>query len=454
MRKKLEKHLISLQRQGFIAGWHDRLINAGTQWEHEIDAHLNEAHIILLLISGSFLASTYCYSIEMKRALERHEAGEARVIPVILRPVYWQDTPFSRLQVLPTNSKPIASSHWRNQDEAFTNVVEGIKKVVTELREALTVGYPSRRMMSSSSDAQAQDKGVDKSSKGEAKHGDTKLLDPSNVFFFNQRLPDVSEFYGRVRERLALLDRTAKGASTSIVGPRRIGKTWLMSYLQLMARKELGSRFLIGYLDATEQRCATVADFVTSALEKIALQKRTFANGGEGLLVLEQVVQELYSKNRVPVLCIDEFEGFGNRQEFDLHFFIALRAMTQNGLCLVVASKSPLIDVVGDYGKTSGFFNVFKQYKLEAFSSKEAEEFVQSKGDQAGLIDQEREQILYYGQTGRGEYWPIRLQLVGETLLEDKILAIRDADYYRPEDPDYWQDFERRVEESYRGVVH
>src|SRR5437763_12604544 len=79
MRKKLEKHLISLQRQGFITGWHDRLINAGTQWEHEIDAHLNEAHIILLLISGSFLASTYCYSIEMKRALERHEAREARV---------------------------------------------------------------------------------------------------------------------------------------------------------------------------------------------------------------------------------------------------------------------------------------------------------------------------------------------------------------------------------------
>ncbi len=136
LRKELEKHLTSLQRQGIIAGWHDRLISAGTEWEHEIDSHLNTAGIILLLISSSFIASKYCYSIEMKRALERHEAREARVIPIILRPVYWKNMPFGKLQVLPTEGKPVDSSQWHNHDEAFADIVEGIHKVIEELAPA------------------------------------------------------------------------------------------------------------------------------------------------------------------------------------------------------------------------------------------------------------------------------------------------------------------------------
>src|SRR2546421_4992594 len=89
----LENHLALLRNQRIITTWHNRDINAGTEWEREIDTHLNMAQIILLLISADFLASTYCYSIEMKRAMERHNAGEARVIPIILRPVDWEYAP-------------------------------------------------------------------------------------------------------------------------------------------------------------------------------------------------------------------------------------------------------------------------------------------------------------------------------------------------------------------------
>ncbi len=131
LRKKLEKQLTALQQQSLIADWHDRMISAGTEWEHEIDAHLNEAEIILLLISTSFLASKYCYSIEMKRALERYEAGETRIIPIILRPAYWQEAPFAKLQALPTNGKPVTS--WRDQEEAFLNVAQGIQKAIEEI---------------------------------------------------------------------------------------------------------------------------------------------------------------------------------------------------------------------------------------------------------------------------------------------------------------------------------
>src|SRR5256885_13228643 len=90
LRNELEKHLSILRWQGIITEWYDRDIHAGTEWEHEIDTHLDTAQIILLLISPDFLASHYCYSIEMTRALERHIAGGARVIPIILRPVDWE----------------------------------------------------------------------------------------------------------------------------------------------------------------------------------------------------------------------------------------------------------------------------------------------------------------------------------------------------------------------------
>jgi tetratricopeptide (TPR) repeat protein len=129
---QLKRHLIPLQRQGLIDVWYDRDINAGTEWEQEIKEHLNTAQIILLLVSPDFMASDYCYGVEMRRALERHEQKEARVIPVILRPVYWQIPTLHKLQALPSDAKPVVSSSWHYQDEAFFNVTEGIRVVVDE----------------------------------------------------------------------------------------------------------------------------------------------------------------------------------------------------------------------------------------------------------------------------------------------------------------------------------
>src|SRR5437660_81371 len=107
LRQGLEKQLRALQRQEIIDLWHDRDISAGTEWEREIDKHLNTARIILLLISPDFMGSDYCYGKEMKLAMERHERREARVIPIILRPIYWQGAPFGKLQALPTDAEPV-----------------------------------------------------------------------------------------------------------------------------------------------------------------------------------------------------------------------------------------------------------------------------------------------------------------------------------------------------------
>lgn len=129
---KLVTHLSMLKRQGIITDWHDRKIVAGHEWKNEIDERLNTAKVILLLISADFLASDYCYSIEMGRALERHKAGEARVIPVILRDVYWRGAPFGTLQALPKDAKAVTK--WQDRDSAFVNVAEGIAKAVEEIQ--------------------------------------------------------------------------------------------------------------------------------------------------------------------------------------------------------------------------------------------------------------------------------------------------------------------------------
>jgi hypothetical protein len=129
---KLKVHLKPLQRQGLIDIWYDRNISAGTDWGREIDKHLNTAQVILLLVSPDFLASDYCYTIEMQRAIERHDLGEATVIPIILRHVYWHGAPFGKLQALPKDGKPVVSSDWNNWDEAFFDVSEGIRKAVEE----------------------------------------------------------------------------------------------------------------------------------------------------------------------------------------------------------------------------------------------------------------------------------------------------------------------------------
>ena len=132
LREQLGTHLSLLKRQGVIDEWHDRRIGAGQEWAGAIDEHLNHAAVILLLVSADFLASDYCYDLEMTRALERHDADDARVIPVILRPVDWRGAPFAKLQALPKDGKPVTS--WPDRDEAFTDIARGIRKAVEDLR--------------------------------------------------------------------------------------------------------------------------------------------------------------------------------------------------------------------------------------------------------------------------------------------------------------------------------
>ncbi|WP_437594039.1 SIR2 family protein [Sorangium sp. So ce1000] len=133
LRDKLETHLAILKRKGVIRGWHDGEIGAGEERDRALVEHLETAKVILLLISADFLASDFCYDVEMQKAIERHNRGEARVIPVILDACDWEGAPFGKLSSLPRGGRPVTS--WVNQSEAFTDIAKGIRKQVEQLTQ-------------------------------------------------------------------------------------------------------------------------------------------------------------------------------------------------------------------------------------------------------------------------------------------------------------------------------
>lgn len=145
LRNQLEKQLAILKRQGVIETWHDRCIGAGEELDGAIKAELESCAIVLLLVSADFLNSDYCYDIEMKRAMERHAAGDAVVIPVILRSCLWTDAPFGKLNASPPDGKPVMQ--WSDRDAAFTEVAKAIKGAaqrIAKRSEAPALATPVR----------------------------------------------------------------------------------------------------------------------------------------------------------------------------------------------------------------------------------------------------------------------------------------------------------------------
>jgi O-acetyl-ADP-ribose deacetylase (regulator of RNase III) len=132
LRKKLSDHLGGLHHGGYISEWNDGQIMAGQEWAPEIIRQLDEADIILLLVSSSFLGSEFIGRVELTRALERHRRGEAVVIPVILKPADWQSAGLAGLLALPKDGKPVST--WPDRDAAYVNIAQGLRRVVDSWR--------------------------------------------------------------------------------------------------------------------------------------------------------------------------------------------------------------------------------------------------------------------------------------------------------------------------------
>lgn len=131
--RKLKTHLSLMRRQGFISDVSDQDILPGQVWSDEINKHMKTADVILLLVSPDFIESDYCYTVEMDCAIQRHDAEEAFIIPIILRPCEWKHSPLGKFQALPLRGKPVVK--WTPQDDAFNDIAQGIRRVVTKLRK-------------------------------------------------------------------------------------------------------------------------------------------------------------------------------------------------------------------------------------------------------------------------------------------------------------------------------
>lgn len=128
----VREHLVLYDRMGKIRKWWDRKLLPGTPLDGSITSYLSSSDIILLFVSASFLASDYCYEVEMQQALRQHADGRSVVVPVILRHCRWQDAPFGHLLALPTDGRPLTA--WPDRDEAAKNIADGVMRVVSDLQ--------------------------------------------------------------------------------------------------------------------------------------------------------------------------------------------------------------------------------------------------------------------------------------------------------------------------------
>jgi hypothetical protein len=142
LKEQLVKHLCVLEREGLVRVWHDGCVVPGRDWNEEIRLNLNRAEVILLLISADFVASEYCYAVEMKTALNRHQKGDAAVVPIILRDSDWSRLPIAELQALPDGAKPVTK--WSDRDAAYKNVTQGVRRAIAAITGGHRAGFASQ----------------------------------------------------------------------------------------------------------------------------------------------------------------------------------------------------------------------------------------------------------------------------------------------------------------------
>jgi hypothetical protein len=129
--ENLEDHLVVLKRNGQIVTFGCLNISPGSDLIREQEARLVAADIVLLIISKYFLVDDQCWNM-MLQAMGKYQSGELRVVPIRYRPIYYDSAPFAELSMLPTGN-PICL--WRNHDEAYVNIVNGISELVDSLRK-------------------------------------------------------------------------------------------------------------------------------------------------------------------------------------------------------------------------------------------------------------------------------------------------------------------------------
>ncbi len=398
LRSKLVTHLSSLKRQRKIADWFDREIEAGSEWEAQLKDKLKSSPVILLLISADFLASDYCYDIEMKMAIERHKLGTALVIPIILRPCDLDGSPFMELQALPKDLKPI--TQWDDQDVAFLDVAKGIRRAVESLPSIESKAKKDRA---------------------------------ASVFITGTPIEHPKNFFGREKElkRLFNLLKTHPLQNAAIIGKRRSGKTSLLNYLRRITTTPVDQlrpgqkcdwlpnpeayRWI--FVDFQDPRMAQRERLLRYLLESMKLSVPEPCD-------LESFMDQVSGNMLQPtVILLDEIGvGLQRCPELDDEFWESLRALATNqtdgNLAFVLATPENPIDLAYNTGHSSPFFNIFGYTTmLGTLTDNEARELIRSSPLHFTAAD------INWMLTHSGR-WPLLLQI----LCQERLFCLQDND--------------------------
>ena len=329
LRDKLALHLSMLQRQGVIKSWHDRKISAGTEWAQAIDEKLNSAGIILLLISDHFLASDYCYDIEMKQAVARHEAGEARVIPIILKPVDWSGAPFGKLQAFPKDAKPVTK--WTNRDEAFLNIAQGIREAAMAMAKEVPAQQPvtpepSLPRSAPNSVEPSPELFLPKSAANPVELEESGGQVPLESPFYVERPPIESRCYAAIAK---------PGALIRIKAPRQMGKSSLTIRIFDHANKQGYRAVWLQLQQAGEEPFASLDTFLQWLCRRVTAKLRLQDKVAEYWQSVSASTDkctdyfELYLLEEINAplaLCLDEVDEIFKHPEIASDFFGLLRS--------------------------------------------------------------------------------------------------------------------------------
>jgi hypothetical protein len=276
---------------------------------------------------------------------------------------------------------------------------------------------------------------------------------PQGTFFYpDLALPDPEDFFGRASERNTLITRTLNGGSTAIAGPRRIGKTWLIKYVQHVAPTQFGLNYRIGIVTVAHDE--TLASFTRKAIQALNISTIPLAPTNLPLDMLKAALQDLQARGNIAVLCIDRFDRLIGKPGFDRDFIDSLRTRVEEGsLLLIIASEKTLGEVIQQMiSDTSPL--IVQQLTLHPFTEQEAQAFVKTKGQQSGFNAEEQAFLLECAtvtKAGNAREWPPRLlQLAGQLLLADKRAAFDDQRPFNVQSPVYQADFKRRLSEQYQ----
>jgi hypothetical protein len=140
LKDELVAHFAALKRNGLVDVWHDRRIPAGRILHDEIDANLQSSHLFLFLISTDFIDSDYCFHKEYQEAVKRRQAGEAEIVPIIIRPCDWDVGGLRRFNALPKDGVPVTSgadakSEKQTRDPKWLEVIYGLKAVLENVKK-------------------------------------------------------------------------------------------------------------------------------------------------------------------------------------------------------------------------------------------------------------------------------------------------------------------------------